>query len=68
MTEKEARDKEQFEQMKRNILSLSSFFSDIPITLTTKGANFAVEKILEGTGITIESLIEEGNKKDWFKP
>ncbi|MDU0070053.1 MULTISPECIES: hypothetical protein [Bacillus] len=33
-----------------------------------KRANFAVEKILEGTGITIESLIEEGNKKDWFKP
>ncbi|MCY8408981.1 hypothetical protein [Bacillus haynesii] len=68
MTEKEVREKEQFEQLKQNILSLSRFFSDIPITQTTKGANFAVEKILEGTGITIESLIEESNKKDWFKP
>ena len=32
-----------------------------------KGVNFAVEKILNGTGITIESLIKEMNEKDWFK-
>ncbi|MGF9729703.1 hypothetical protein [Bacillus licheniformis] len=72
MTEKEARDKEQFEQMKRNILSLDMSLSDAPFHGVThdqiSGIKFAIEKVLKDTGITFESLIEERDKKDWFKP
>ncbi|MCY8663690.1 hypothetical protein P9D54_13210 [Bacillus haynesii] len=72
MTEKEVREKEQFERMKQNILVLGMSLSDAPFHGVNhdhiSGIKFAIEKVLKDTGITFESLIEERDKKDWFKP
>ena len=60
-----------FEQLRKNIVALGYSMQDAPYHGFSgdkiKGVNFAVEKILNGTGITIESLIKEMNEKDWFK-
>ncbi|UZN53034.1 hypothetical protein [Bacillus paralicheniformis] len=72
VTEKKVREKEQFERMKQNILGLDMSLSDAPFHGLNhdhiSGIKFAIEKVLKDTGITFESLIEERDKKDWFKP
>ncbi|KAA6450967.1 hypothetical protein [Bacillus swezeyi] len=65
-------EQEQFERLKRNILVLDMSLSDAPFHGVNHdqidGIKFAIKKTLKDTGITIESLIEERDKKDWFKP
>lgn len=62
---------EVFEQLKKNIVGLSYSMQEAPYHGFSgdkiKGVNFAIEKVLNGTGITIESLIKEMNEKNWFK-
>lgn len=64
-------DEQVYEQLKKNIVGLSYSMQDAPYHGFSgdkiNGVNFAVDKILNGTGITIESLIKEMNEKDWFK-
>ena len=64
-------DEQVYEQLKKNIVGLSYSMQDAPYHGFSRdkinGVNFAVDKILNGTGITIESLIKEMNEKDWFK-
>lgn len=63
-------EREQFERLKRNILLVSWSNMDAPYhgisRETIKGIDFAVDKALEGTGITFESLLEESRQKQWF--
>ena len=63
-------EKEQFELLKKNILGLSWSMEDAAFhglnRDTIKGVEFAVDKILKGTGITIKSLLEERKEKNWF--
>ena len=65
------KDEQVFEQLKKNIVGLSYSMQDAPYHGFSedkiRGVNFAIEKVLNGTGITIESLIKEMNEKDWFK-
>lgn len=62
---------ELIEQLKKNILSVSWSMQDAPYhgfsSDKIKGVNFAVEKILEGTEITIQSLLQECEEKKWFR-
>jgi hypothetical protein len=62
---------EQFEQMKKNILGLSMSMDDAPYhgfsRETINGVNFAIDKVLKNTGITIQDLLNEREKKRWFE-
>lgn len=62
---------EQLEILKKNILVLDRSMDDAPYMGFSgdniRGVRFAVKKILEGTGITIESLILEEKEKHWFE-
>ncbi|MFD0771641.1 hypothetical protein ACFQZ1_23175 [Bacillus sp. CGMCC 1.60114] len=56
-------EKKQLEQMKKNILDLSIALIDAPFHGVSNekriAMEFAINKILENTGITIESLLKE---------
>lgn len=60
----------QFEQLKKNILSLNWSMDDAPYFGLSgdqiKTIKYSIQKILEGTGLTIEELLKESNEKDWF--
>ena len=62
---------EQFERLKRNILGVSLSTADAPYhgisRETINGIDFAVDKALDRTGITISSLLEESREKCWFQ-
>lgn len=64
-------EKEQLEQLKKNITSLSWSLNDAPYHGVSKKAEnaiaFAINKILENTGITIETLLKEQSEKGWFR-
>lgn len=61
---------EQLEQLKKNIVSLSYSIVDAPYFGVNKdqinGIEFAINKILENTGILIGDLINEMYQKKWF--
>lgn len=65
-------EKEQFEQLKKNILSLSMAMIDAPFRglseLQIQTVNKCIENIVGKTDITTESLIRESKEKGWFKP
>ena len=54
---------EQLEKIKKNMLILDMSLDDAPYFGATKdfvnGARFAMNKILEGTGLTLEELARE---------
>ncbi len=62
---------ELLEQLKKNIISVSMSMDNAPYMGFSgdkiKGVDFAINKILEGTGITISDLIKESNEKKWFE-
>ncbi len=64
-------EKEQLEQLKKNIIGLSWSLNDAPYRGISKEAEnaiaFAINKILENTGITIESLLKEQSENRWFR-
>ena len=55
----------QLAKIKSNILTLSRSLSDAPFhgvsSEAIRGVEFAIDKVLEGTGITISSLLEDGD-------
>lgn len=65
-------EREQLEQLKMNILSLLLSLIDTPYhgvsKESEKAINFSITKVVEGTGITTETLIRESHEKGWFKP
>ncbi|WP_242242701.1 hypothetical protein [Bacillus cereus group sp. BfR-BA-01309] len=65
-------EKEQFEQLKKNILGLSMSMIDAPLRGLSESQIWTVNKTLENllgkTDITTESLIRESHEKGWFKP
>lgn len=64
-------EKEQLEKLKMNILALNWSMDDTAYhgfsSGNIKGVRFAVSKILEGTNITIGSLLSERKEKRWFE-
>lgn len=64
-------EQEQLERLKKNILALDWSMDDAPYMGFSgdkiRGVKFAVSKILEGTDITIESLLQERKEKRWFE-
>lgn len=70
-TEEAINHQTEIENIKKNILSLSWSMDDAPYfefnKENIKGVNFAIDKILKDTGITIESLLEERKGKKWFE-
>ncbi|PEP75329.1 hypothetical protein CN573_10535 [Bacillus wiedmannii] len=66
------KEKEQLDQLKKNILSLSMSMIDAPLRGLSESQIWTVNKTLENllgkTDITTESLIRESNEKGWFKP
>ncbi|WP_368900774.1 hypothetical protein [Oceanobacillus oncorhynchi] len=65
------KESEQLEKIKKNILAVDWSMDDTPYmgfsSDNIRGVRFAIEKILEGTGITIESLFLEREEKHWFE-
>ncbi|MFD2658549.1 hypothetical protein [Gracilibacillus thailandensis] len=59
-------DKELLEKIKDNIFHLGYSMQDAPYhgvsNETIKGVNYAIDKILDGTDITIQEIIEEKRK------
>lgn len=59
------------EKLKKNILSVDWSMMDAPFFgfsgEKVKGVHFATNKILEGTGITMQDLVRESNEKKWFE-
>lgn len=66
------KEKEQLEQLKKNILTLSRAMTDVPYhgvnRVAEEAVHFAIGKVLLDTGITIEGLLKEQTEKGWFKP
>jgi hypothetical protein len=64
-------DDDLIEKLKKNILSLDWAMDDAAYHGFTadkiRGVRFAINKILEGTDITIETLIKEMHEKKWFQ-
>lgn len=64
-------EQEQLERLKKNILAVDWSMDDAPYMGFSgdkiKGVRFAVSKILEGTGITTETLLQERSEKRWFE-
>jgi hypothetical protein len=64
-------EQEQLEKLKKNILAVDWSMDDAPYMGFSgdkiKGVRFAISKILEGTDITIESLLQEMKEKRWFQ-
>lgn len=62
---------ELFEKLKQNILSVHWSMDDAPYHGFTgdkiRGVEFAIKRILDGTGITIGSLVQEMHEKKWFE-
>ncbi|KXI78634.1 hypothetical protein ACS52_11480 [Bacillus cereus] len=65
-------EREQLEQLKKNILSLSMSMIDAPLRGLSESQIWTVNKTLENilgkTDITIEKLMDEAKEKGWFKP
>jgi hypothetical protein len=61
---------ELLEKLKMNIIATDMSMMDAPYFGFSgdkvRGVEFAINKILEGTGITISDLIKESNDKKWF--
>lgn len=64
-------EKEQLEQLKKNILSLSWSMNDAPLRGLSEvqiwTVNKSIENILGKTDITITDLINEAKEKGWYK-
>lgn len=64
-------DADLLDTIKKNILGLSWSLQDAPFhgvsKESEKAIKFSIDKILKGTGITIESLLKENENNDWFK-
>ncbi|EJS62019.1 hypothetical protein ICU_05187 [Bacillus cereus BAG2X1-1] len=64
-------EKEQLEQLKKNILNLSIAMMDAPYHGVNKVAeeavHFAIGKVLLNTELTTESLLKESKEKRWFR-
>lgn len=58
------------DKLKRNILGCDWSLNDAPFHGFTpdniKGAQWALRKVLDGTGITIKDLIEESKTARWW--
>lgn len=65
------KEEEQFERIRKNVLALDWSMDDAPYmgvdSQTIKGIQFAIKKILEGTGITMKALHDESQEKKWFE-
>ncbi|GAB6614090.1 MULTISPECIES: hypothetical protein [Bacillus] len=65
-------EREQLEQLKKNILSLSMSMIDAPLRGLSESqiwtVNKTIENILGKTDITIGKLMDEAKEKGWFKP
>ncbi|MGG3446482.1 hypothetical protein [Bacillus nitratireducens] len=66
------KEKEQLEQLKKNILSLSWSLNDATFRGLSNDDIWKINKVLENilgkTDITIEKLMDEAKEKGWFKP
>ncbi|EJR66482.1 hypothetical protein IIO_01098 [Bacillus cereus VD115] len=66
------KEKEQLEQLKKNILSLSWSLNDATFRGLSNDDIWKINKVLENilgkTDITIEKLMVEAKEKGWFKP
>lgn len=59
------------EKLKMNIYATDMSMMDAPYFGFTgekiRGVEFAINRILQGTGITMSDLIRESNEKKWFQ-
>ncbi|EJR57505.1 hypothetical protein IIO_05032 [Bacillus cereus VD115] len=66
------KEKEEFEQLRKNILSLSWSLNDATFRGLSNDDIWKINKVLENilgkTDITIEKLMVEAKEKGWFKP